>query len=87
MNLNAQTLADELTALSGQAKELSREAGSKNGDMAARTLATAFVEVGKLSERLAKLQKQLRGDGGGAAPTPASSSPAPSRPEPGLFAD
>jgi ElaB/YqjD/DUF883 family membrane-anchored ribosome-binding protein len=63
MTLNVQTLSAELTALADQARELAREAGSRNDDMGARTLAGAFVEVGKLSDRLAKLQKAVQNNG------------------------
>lgn len=63
MTLTEKSLSAELDALAGQAKALAREAAG-NDELTGRTLAVAFVEIGRLSDKLAKIQKTLRRNGG-----------------------
>jgi hypothetical protein len=56
-------LAGELEALGRQARDLAGDLHNA-GDLPARQLAGAVVEVVKLSDRLAKLHKQLHAPNG-----------------------
>jgi hypothetical protein len=61
--LSNQDLQEALAEVSRQATDLSRQVGG-NGDLAAAVLASGYVEVGKLADRLSKLADKLGGGNG-----------------------
>lgn len=57
--LSHKDLASELEALARHARTLANGVRSDGADMSARQLALGVVEVGKIGDKLTRLQRQL----------------------------